>query len=138
MNYSLILIVAFLLLFVLFILNILLTLRLKKLEKRLLNVSYQDIRVLTDELKELVSESERVAENLSAYIVEKESMLEDLSDLVDLKLDRFEKVNTNSTDEVSIKENIKQLSRQGLSDAEIAKELNLSMAEVSLFIRLHN
>lgn len=138
MNYSLILIIAFILLLVLFILNMLSTLRIKKLENKLMNVSYQDIQVLTNELKELIIESERVSENISAHIEVKENILEDLSDLTDLKLDRFENIISNSKKERSIKESILMLSKQELTHADIAKKLNLSVAEVSLFLRLHN
>lgn len=140
MNYSLILIVAFLLLLVLFILNVLLILRIRKLEDKMMNVSYQDIRILTDELKDLVLESERVAEHIELGIVEKEHTLEDLSDLVETKLARLERgitANNSETEEQSVKSRIRELHKQGASSHDIAKELGISVAEVNLMIKLH-
>ena len=137
MNYALILIVAFLLLLVLFLLNVFLVLRIRRLEEKLVDVSYHDVRILTDELKDLMVEAERVAEHIESSIVEKEHTLEDLSDLVGLKLDRLEKVTVSKGEEQSLKGKIKSLNQQGCSSAEIAKELGISVAEVNLVIKLH-
>ena len=136
MNYSFVLIIAFVLLLVLFIMNISFSIRLKKLEKRMLSVSYDDIRIIVDELKSLLIESERVSEELSGQIREKEEMLENLVDLTEAKLNRLEKITVSSDKELSLKEQIAALHRQGYKSSQIAKELNISIAEVNLAIKL--
>ena len=136
MNYSFVLIVAFVLLLILFIMNISFSVRLKRLEKRMLSVSYDDIRIIVEELKSLLIESERVSEELSGNIREKEELLENLIDLTEAKLNRLEKITVSSKKELSLKEQIAGLHRRGYNSSQIAKELNISIAEVNLALKL--
>ncbi len=136
MNYAFILIIAFILLLILFIMNISFSIRLKKIENKMLSVSYDDIRILVEELKTLLKESERISEELSAQITEKEELLENLVDLADAKLNRLEKITVSSEEESSIRTKVSDLIRQGYNSSEIAKELNISIAEVNLAKKL--
>ena len=81
-------------------------------------------------------ESERVSEELSGQIREKEEMLENLVDLTEAKLNRLEKITVSSDKELSLKEQIAALHRQGYNSSQIAKELNISIAEVNLALKL--
>jgi predicted type IV restriction endonuclease len=137
MNISVILIVAFLLLLVLFLLNIFLTLRIKRLEAKFVDISYNDLRILVDELKDLIIESERVAEHIDDNIEKKESVLEDLSALVESKLNRLENIIQKNSDEISIKEKILTLNKEGNSSTDIAKKVGVPLAEVNLILKLH-
>jgi rRNA maturation endonuclease Nob1 len=110
--------------------------KLKKTENLLISVSYEDIRILVEELKELLKESERVSEELSAQIREKEEILENLIDLTEAKLNRLENLTLSSEREMSLKEKIFALHKQDKTSQQIAKQLNISVAEVNLAIKL--
>lgn len=91
---------------------------------------------MIEQLKELIIESERVSENLDAEITKKENLLEDLSALVDEKLDKYASITNVNQKEKKLSEKIKDLHNKGLSPAEIAKELCISVTEVNLVIKM--
>ncbi|WP_148223177.1 hypothetical protein [Calditerrivibrio nitroreducens] len=72
-------------------------LKFKSLQRKLVDVSYDDVKVITDTLKDLVVESEKVSEKLDISIKEKEALLEDLVDLIDAKLKRLEQLGSANT-----------------------------------------
>lgn len=112
MNLTPFLIILFVLNFLMLFLIAYLFLKLKSLEKKLVNVSYDDVKLITDTLKDLVVESEKVSEKLDISIKEKEAILEDLVDLIDAKLKRLEQLNNSnsynvtSTDDIEDKVNL--------------------------------
>jgi DNA-binding transcriptional regulator GbsR (MarR family) len=134
--------------------------KIKKVEKKLVNVSYEDVKLITESLKDLIVESEKVSDRLENSIKEKEGVLEDLIALIDDKLKRLEDIDetrhfkgsevndildikssgdmnirdVNLTG-MSLKEKVIYLSRSGSSPAEIAKKLGISVTEVSLVLK---
>ncbi|BAI79928.1 hypothetical protein DEFDS_0434 [Deferribacter desulfuricans SSM1] len=138
MNFSLILIIAFVLIGILYLFCLVLFLKIKQIEQKLVDISYDEVNLLVNELRELIIESERVSEKLDNGIREKESLLEDLVDLVDAKLNRYEMLESNLEKEKSLKDKILQLHKSGKSMSEIAKELDVSVTEVNLVIKLLN
>ncbi|ADR18857.1 hypothetical protein Calni_0946 [Calditerrivibrio nitroreducens DSM 19672] len=97
MNFAPILIILFILNFLMLILIGYLFLKFKSLQRKLVDVSYDDVKVITDTLKDLVVESEKVSEKLDISIKEKEALLEDLVDLIDAKLKRLEQLGSANT-----------------------------------------
>lgn len=84
--------IAFLLICVLFIFLLIVVSRINKLHRKVADVNPQDLYPFMEEMRELVMESERVADKLEDAVKQKEEMLEDLSALVDEKLKRFEAI----------------------------------------------
>jgi DNA-directed RNA polymerase specialized sigma24 family protein len=95
-----------------------------------------NIPIIIDQLKELIIESERVSEKLDSAISEKEQLLEDINALVEDKLNRLHNIINSDTKEKNIRERIKELHLQGLTPAEIAKKLQISITEVNLVIKI--
>ena len=90
MNHDLLLIIVFLIIAVLFTLQIVSVAKIKKLERKAIDFSYNDLQILIDHLKDLLIEAERVAENLELSIRQKEDLLADMAELLELKLNRLE------------------------------------------------
>ncbi|GAB7140250.1 hypothetical protein RsTz2092_01980 [Deferribacterales bacterium RsTz2092] len=67
---------------ILLILVISLQSRLRKLEDKMTDVTASDVAVYVEQMRELVKQSEMVADRLDSSIRERESALEDLSELV--------------------------------------------------------
>ncbi|MCX8083398.1 MAG: hypothetical protein N3C60_00530 [Calditerrivibrio sp.] len=153
---------------ILFVLNLLLLLiiaylllKIKELSKKVINVSYDDVKLITENLKDLIVESEKVSEKLESSIKEKEAVLEDLVDLIDAKLRRLEHINVSGgynqiadLDKVedtavirtttiadadlsgmSLREKVVYLSKNGVTPMEIAKRLGISVTEVNLVLK---
>ncbi len=97
MNLTPFLIILFVLNFLMLFLIAYLFLKIKSIQRKLVNVSYEDVKLITDTLKDLVVESEKVSEKLDISIKEKEAILEDLVDLIDAKLKRLEQVNSSNS-----------------------------------------
>jgi len=70
--------------------------RIRFIERKLVNVNYEDLQLLTEHLKDMLIESERVAEKIELELKEKEDMLADLSEVLELKLIRMEELLNNS------------------------------------------
>lgn len=126
----------FILIFILILLVVSLILRIKNLEKRLVNFTPTEAYTIMETMRDMVIESERVADKLDAAIKDRESVLEDLSDLVDEKIARLDKIVDNSDDEKNRKTLILSLYKQGLNETEIARRLNISVAEVTMSLNL--
>jgi len=84
--------IAFLLICVLFIFILITISKINSIHKKVTDVSPNDLYPFMEEMRELVIESERVADKLEDSVRQKEEMLEDLSALVDEKLKRLETI----------------------------------------------
>jgi uncharacterized protein YoxC len=84
--------IAFLLICVLFIFLLITISKINSIHKKVTDVSPNDLYPFMEEMRELVIESERVADKLEDAVRQKEEMLEDLAALVDEKLKRLETI----------------------------------------------
>ena len=132
MTASTLLIITYVILFVLLILVATLAAKLRKLEKKLIEVSPSDLYPFIEELRELVIESERIATRLEDSIKDRESVLEDLTVLADSKLGEYSKIAEKTKTEKSLKEKIKDLAAEGMSNSDIARALEISTTEVKI------
>ncbi len=126
----------FLLIFILILLIVSLILRIRNLEKRLVNFTPTEAYSIMENMRDMVIESERVADKLDISIKDREAVLEDLSDLVDEKIARLDKIINQDEDEKDKKSMILSLYNQGLSETEIARRLSISIAEVTISLNL--
>lgn len=138
MNLTIFILIAFLLIAALYLIVFSLIIKVNKLSSKMANISYDDVNLLINELKELLTESERVAESLDNSIAEKESILEDINDLIDRKLERLESATINNVQEMNLKDKIINLSNSGKNEYEIAKNLGISVTEVNLVLKMNN
>jgi len=138
MNLTIFILIAFLLIAALYLIVFSLIIKVNKLSSKMANISYDDVNLLINELKELLTESERVAESLDNSIAEKESILEDMNDLIDRKLERLESATINNVQEMNLKDKIINLSNSGKNEYEIAKNLGISVTEVNLVLKMNN
>lgn len=95
MGNTLIILMGYILTFILILVIISLLLRIRKLERKLINFSPTEAYAIMENMHEMVMESSRIADSLEAAIKQKEAVLEDLSDLVDEKLKLYERINNN-------------------------------------------
>lgn len=137
MNYTVIHVLFFLFIAIIFILLFYCFSRIRFMERKLVNVNYEDIQVLTEHLKDMLIESERVAEKIEFEIKEKEDMLADLSEVLELKLIRMEDLLNNSFEENNIKNTVREMSKKKLGVVDIAKRLGISSAEVELMLKFN-
>lgn len=84
--------VAFMLICVMFIMLLIAFTKLHNIRKCIGDVKPKDMYPFLEELRELVIESERVADKLEDAISKKEAMLEDISSLAEDKLKRLETI----------------------------------------------
>lgn len=96
MGNTLIILMGYILTFILILVIISLLLRIRKLERKLINFSPTEAYAIMENMHEMVMESSRIADSLEAAIKQKEAVLEDLSDLVDEKIKLYERINNNS------------------------------------------
>lgn len=136
MNLSLFLILLFLLVGISYLLIFYLISKINKFSKFIYKNNLSELPLMIEQLKELIIESERVSENLDMEITKKENLLEDLSALVDEKLNKYASITNVNQKEKKLSEKIKDLHNKGLSPAEIAKELCVSVTEVNLVIKM--
>ncbi len=134
MNFNLLLMTILILLIILFIMMINLMFRVKRLEERSLDISARDVAAFTEQMREVLVESERIAEQLDTAIKERESVLEDLGDLVDARIARLKEFSTE--DDNDMHSQVFRLLMQGRTNQEIARILNISVAEVELIALL--
>lgn len=92
MDISTLLGIAFLLICVLFIFLLFAISKINSLHKKVTDVSPKDLYPFMEELRELVIESERVADKLEDSVRQKEEMLEDISSMIEDKLKRLETI----------------------------------------------
>jgi len=95
MEFTTLLGIAFILICVLFIILLATTIKVNSLHKKVADVDPNDLYPFMEELRELVLESERVADKLEDSIRQKEEALEDLAALIDDKLKRLETIDDN-------------------------------------------
>lgn len=155
---------SYILNFVLILVVISLIVRIKRVERSLVNFTPTEAYAIMENMREMVSESEQIADSLESSIKQREAVLEDLSDLVDEKIKRLnsivstggnvelkektqnivnnvrnENINENKIDnhsENDIKSKIISSYKSGRSESEIAKELGISVTEVRLVVSL--
>lgn len=92
MGNTLIILLSYILNFILIILIVSLLLRIRNVERKLINFSPTEAYSIMENMHEMVLESQRLADSLEASIKAREAVLEDLSDLVDEKILRYEHV----------------------------------------------
>lgn len=127
MGNTVIILLGYILTFILILVIISLLLRIRKIERKLINFSPTEAYVIMENMREMVAESSRIADSLDAAIKQKEAVLEDLSDLVDEKLIRFERVNKNIDNKAVNKtmkkiEDIKENEESFISSETLIKE----------------
>jgi uncharacterized protein (DUF3084 family) len=123
---------AYVILLILLLLVAGLLAKVRKLEKKVIDVSPKDLYPFIEELRELVIESERVASKLDTSIKDRESVLEDLTALLDTKLAGYNRAADKTATEKSLKDKIKELAAENLTDADIARRLGISTTEVKI------
>jgi uncharacterized protein YoxC len=151
---------AFMLICVLFIFLLIAISKINSISRKVIDVSPKDIFPFMEELRELVIESERVADRLGDEIRKKEELLEDLSALVDDKLKRLETIQDDvpaytppvtsyyrqepppaepkmpepmpKPKQMNMRSKIAELVQMGVSDSEIASKLGISITEVQI------
>ena len=99
MGNTLIILLGYVITFILILVIISLLLRIRKIERKLINFSPTEAYAIMENMHEMVLESSRIADSLDAAIKQKEAVLEDLSDLVDEKLKLYERAVKNSEEQ---------------------------------------
>lgn len=151
---------AFFLICILFIMLLIAFTKIHNIQKSLADVSPKDLYPFMEELRELVIESERIADKLEDAIAKKEELLEDISTLAEDKLKRLETIKvpdekpvlkqyyamqqkpsaaaepTYSQEPLTMRDKIAELIRSGLPDTEIASRLGISTTEVQIVRKL--
>lgn len=151
--------IAFMLICVLFVLLLIAITKINSLHKKVTDVNPKDLYPFMEELRELVIESERVADKLEDSVKQKEEMLEDISALLDEKLKRLETIEdhepvyTPQTVGINrqpvrpapaparsagetMRSRIAEMVEMGLTDSDIAAKLGISTTEVQLVKRM--
>ncbi|TCK61743.1 hypothetical protein [Seleniivibrio woodruffii] len=152
--------IAFFLICVLFIMLLIAFTKIINIQKRLADVSPKDLYPFMEELRELVIESERIADKLEDAIAKKEELLEDISTLAEDKIKRLESIQVPDekpvlkqyfamqkqqaasaeapyrTEPQTMRDKIAELIRAGLPDTEIASRLGISTTEVQIVRKL--
>lgn len=133
---SILLGVGFVLMLILVVLFINLLLRVRDMEKMLLNFTPTEAYSIMENMREMVIESGRVSDSLDESIKLREAALEDLSVLVDEKIARLYNVLESSPRERDMKQRIFDMYSSGKTVNEIASELGISVTEVRLAISI--
>jgi len=157
MDFSTLLSIAFLLICILFIFLLIAISKINSLHKKVTDVNPRDLYPFMEELRELVIESERVADKLEDAIKVKEEMLEDISSLINDKLKRLESIPDEPQQTYSptinfkpqnqrpepkqnsggtMRNRISEMVQMGLSDSDIAAKLGISTTEVQIVKRM--
>lgn len=136
MGNTMVILLGYVLNFILIIVIISLLLRIRNIERKLVNFTPTEAYAIMESMREMTTESESIADTLERSIKERESVLEDLSDLVDEKIARLDKILNKDSDERDIKSKIIALFKHGKSEADIARELGISVTEVRLAVSL--
>lgn len=149
MSTSSILVLVLILLILIFLMLISLMLRIRRLEEKSADVSTADIATYVSNMREILIESERAAERLDAGIKEKEAMLEDLSDLVENRLNRLQQLSGGSASgshanqprnippgSGQLQSAIYQMLLKGDTVPSIARKLSITPEQVEMLINL--
>lgn len=121
MGNTLIILLGYIITFILILVIISLLLRIRKIERKLINFSPTEAYAIMENMHEMVSESSRIADSLDAAIKQKEAVLEDLSDLVDEKLKIYERITSNQ-EHVNIPYRKNEVSKKQEEDEFISSE----------------
>ena len=134
-----------------------LILRVKRLEDKIADVSATDVAAYVENMREILIESERVADQLDASIKEKEALLEDLSDLVEARINKLQQLTgyesiieplvqpnriapepreRSSYGATPLQNKVYQMLLGGDSVASIATKMGLTVDEVEMLIDL--
>lgn len=137
MNYELILIILFLLIALNFIMIIYLLNSIGKLKKYITKNDLTQLPEIINHLKSIIIESERVSDKIDNTLKEKESLLEDLSDIIDAKLEKLYSYTEKLPETKSLKENIIALFKSGKTPVEIARQLEISITEINIVLKMY-
>lgn len=127
---------GYILIFILIVLIISLILRIRNIEKKLINFTPTEAYAIMQTMRDMVIESERVADKLDAAIKDREAVLEDLSYLTDEKIARLDGIIDKNAEEKDKKSMVLALHREGLDEAEIARRIGISVTEVRIAVNL--
>lgn len=136
MGTATLMLLGYILVFILIILIISLIMRIRNIEKRLVNFTPTEAYTIMETMRDMVIESERVADKLDAAIRDREAVLEDLSYLTDEKLARLDGILEKNAEEKDKKSMILALHREGLEETEIARRMGISVTEVRIAVNL--
>lgn len=134
--FQILLVTGFVLTLVLVFLFINLLLRVRSLESKLINFTPTEAYTIMENIRDMVIESSRVADNLEDSIKHKEAILEDLSVLVDEKVARLYNILENNPNERGVKQRVFELHSRGRTIEEIARDLGISVTEVRLAVNM--
>lgn len=137
MNYELILIILFLLIALNFIMIIYILNSVGKLKKYITKNDLTQLPEIINHLKSIIIESERVSDKIDNTLKEKESLLEDLSDIIDAKLEKLYSYTEKLPETKSLKENIIALFKSGKTPVEIARQLEISITEINIVLKMY-
>ncbi len=108
MGTTVMILLGYIITFILIIVIISLLVRIRSIERKLVNFTPTEAYTIMENMHEIILESQRLADSLESSIKQKESVLEDLSDLVDEKIIRFERASGERYNKVSNKEESKK------------------------------
>ena len=145
MSTSSLLTVILIVLVIIFVMLVGLMLRVRRLEDKGTDISASDVAAYVDNMREILIESERLAETLDTSIKEREAVLEDLSDLVEARINRLHKIaayeNSPTIENLPLGDNALQskvysMLLAGDSPDDIARALGITVADVDRIIDL--
>lgn len=121
---------------VLIILSVTLYLKVRELESKLIDFSPTEAYTVMENMRDMLRESQRVADKLDESIRMRESVLEDISVLLDEKIARlFNSLETNPR-ERDMKQRIFDMHSKGATAEAIARDLGISVTEVRLALNM--
>lgn len=136
MGTTTLMLLGYILIFILIVLIISLILRIRNIEKKLINFTPTEAYAIMQTMRDMVIESERVADKLDSAIKDREAVLEDLSYLTDEKIARLDGIIDKNAEEKDKKSMVLALYREGLDEAEIARRIGISVTEVRIAVNL--
>lgn len=108
-----------------------------KLKKYITKNDLTQLPEIINHLKSIIIESERVSDKIDNTLKEKESLLEDLSDIIDAKLEKLYSYTEKLPETKSLKENIIALFKSGKTPVEIARQLEISITEINIVLKMY-
>jgi hypothetical protein len=105
--------------------------KVRRLEAKTLDISVNDVVVYSELLRDLLAESELVAEKLDTAIREREEALEDLGSLLDARISRLKELSGENAPE-ELQKQVQRLIREGRTKNEVSRLLNMSLTEIEL------
>lgn len=136
MNYEVVLIILFLLIALNFLMILYLFSNVGKIKNYLVKNDLDHLPEMLNHLKEVIIEGERVSEKIDNSLREKEILLEDLTDVIDSKLTKLDNSTEDITTTKNLKDHICALSKSGKQPIEIARQLEISVTEVNIVLKM--